>query len=335
VEELVDAHNDLLVELAFRSGEANPFAARWLQPLRAGNVRLQVCPISAQYDRLPEGALREALQQIAACYRAVSENNASVRLVQEQRDLDAVASEQRVGLMLSMEGAEPLGYSVDLAEVFWRLGVRMFGLTWNRRNAFADGCGEPGSGGLSRLGGLLVNRLVDLGAMVDLAHASERTFFDVLEATASGAVLVSHAGCRAVFDTPRNLSDRQLRALADRGGMLGVMVLPPAVDPANPTVERVLDHIDHAVSVMGTRHVGLGADFYRQVAQSGAVQKPPDSLRPAGMSLEYSIEGLAGPEDYGRLVEALAARGYSGDELSALLRDNFLRFFRQSLPALA
>jgi membrane dipeptidase len=136
-----------------------------------------------------------------------------------------------------------------------------------------------------------------------------------------------------VLDTPRNLSDAQLRALAERDGVLGVMVLPPAIDPEHPSIERVVDHIDHAVEVMGIDHVGLGADFFRQVALSGAVRKPPDSLRPPGMGMDYSIDDLAGPADYPRLVEALARRGYDEQAVAAVLRENFLRVFRRALPA--
>jgi membrane dipeptidase len=144
---IVDAHNDLLLELVHRAAEDNPFSARWLWQLRDGGVELQVCPVSAQFEQLPEGALRQALEQIAAFYRAAGENDADVVVVRSRADLERAEREGTLGLMLSMEGAEPLGSSIDLADIFWRLGVRMFSLTWNRRNAFADGAGEPARAG--------------------------------------------------------------------------------------------------------------------------------------------------------------------------------------------
>jgi membrane dipeptidase len=329
---IADAHNDLLMELAFRSGEQNPFARHWLRQLETGGVDVQVCPISAHYEQLPDGALREALEQIVACERAATENAGEVALVRSRAELEEAQAGGRIALILSMEGAEPLGYSVDLADVFWRLGVRMVALTWNRRNPFADGLGEEATGGLSRLGVRLVERLCSLGAMIDLAHASERTYADVLEVAAGHPVLVSHAACRAVHDTPRNLHDHQLRELAEAGGVLGVMVLPPAIDPERPTVERVVDHIVHAIEVMGVEHVGLGADFFAQVARCGAARKPPDSLRPPGMELDFSIDGLEGPGDYPRLVEALESRGLTGTDLESVLRGNLLRFLSRALP---
>ena len=331
--QVVDAHNDLLVELAFRSGEPDPFANYWQEPLREGLIKIQVCPISAQWEVLPEGALRQGLEQTLAFYRAVNEHPSELAFVKTKQDLDAAWSSDRVGLILSMEGAEPLGYSPDLADIFWELGFRMFALTWNRRNPFADGNGEPPAGGLSKLGVKLVDRLVGLGAMIDLAHANEQTFADVLERTAGAHVMVSHAACRALCETPRNLTDDQLRALVDAGGILGVMSILWVIDAENPSVERVADHVEHAVEVMGIDHVALGGDFFHQVALSGAVRKPPDSVRPAGMGMEVGIDDLEGPEHYPNLIEALEKRGYAGDALAALLGTNWLRFFSNALPS--
>lgn len=329
---LVDAHNDLLLELVHRRAEDAPFARYWLANLERGGVGLQVCPLYAGLEHLPEGGLRRALEQVAACYRAVAENSERVLLVRTRDDLLALDEGRQLGLMLSMEGAEPFGYDPETADIFWELGVRMFALTWNRRNAFADGLAEPTGGGLSRLGAALVDRLSERGGILDLAHASERTFFDVLERT-DGPLVISHASCRAVLETPRNVSDDQLRAVAERGGVVGLMALPLVVDPDEPTIERFIDHVDHAVETIGIDHVGLGADFIRQVSRSLAVRTPPDALLPPGMELDAAIEDLAGPEDYPNLVEALGARGYEGERLDALLRRNFLRLFHETLPA--
>jgi membrane dipeptidase len=334
---IVDAHNDLLEEVAFRRSEANPFAAHWLENLRAGSVGLQVCAVSVDIEDMPEAALRRALERIGACRRAAGDNRDDVVLVLTADDLGLVESGARLGLMLALEGAEPLGYDAEMADIFWDLGVRMFSLTWNRRNPFADGLAEPSGAGLSARGCALVDRLVTHGAILDLAHASERTFFGILERSGDSEVVVSHAGCRAVFDTPRNLSDEQLEALASRGGVLGLMALPLTVDPRNPSIERLIDHVDHAVEMMGIDHVGLGGDFLHQITRSGAVRLLPDgtaadALMPPGMLLGASLENLQGPEDYPALVAALKGRGYTGDRLAAVLSDNFLRLFRRALP---
>ena len=328
---IADAHNDLLMELVHRRGEERPFERVWLPNLVAGGIGFQVCALFADVEDGAERALADTLAQTTAFRRAVSECPDAVAPVRGRADLDAL--DGRIGLMLSLEGCEALGSDPELIEVFWALGVRMVSLTWNRRNAFADGAGEPGHGGLSRLGRELVERLVGLGAVVDLAHASERTFHDVLDAASDAPLVVSHSGCRAIVDTPRNVSDDQLRALAERDGVFCVMALPVVVDPAHPTIDRVVDHVDHAVEVMGVEHVGLGGDFIRQVALALDLADQAAALLPEGMTIADPVEGLAGPEDYPALVAELRRRGYDGDALEAILSGNLLRLLRRALPA--
>jgi membrane dipeptidase len=334
---IVDCHNDLLTELEFRDPEPAPFGRYWAEQLRSGGVMLQVCPIYASRDRLPEGALRQGLKQAAAFHRAIREGDGALVEVSTSDDLADLADldpARRLGLLLSMEGAEPLGSSPELMDVFWRLGVRIVALTWNDRNAFADGAGESSDGGLSRLGRSLVDRIVGLGGILDVAHASDRTFSQVLERSGGAPVICSHTGCRAVFDTPRNLSDDQLRALGERDGIIGMMAHPVSVDPAQPTIERYVDHILHAIEVAGVEHVGIGADFIRQVACSGAI--PQRDLRlPSGASMADVIEHFEGPGDYPRLVATLKRRGITEADLYAVLAGNFLRLLSASLPKAA
>lgn len=327
---IVDTHNDLLTEIAHFDHEEAPFARRWQDQLAAGDVGLQVCPVFVDRGRIPDGALAQALRQVSACHRAVAESGSI--LITTREDLRERERSQRLGLMLSMEGVEPLGTDPALLDVFHRLGVRMVGLTWNDRNAFADGAGESGPGGLSRLGRELLARMCDLGIIVDLAHASEATFWDILELVGDAPLVVSHASCRTVFDSPRNLSDEQLKALAERNAVVGIMAHPLVVDPAAPTLDRFIDHIEHALSMMGPRHVGLGSDFIRQVALSGAITESGNALLPGDMVLEDSIEGFEGPADYPRLTAALTSRGISGETLQDISSTNFLRVFETALP---
>jgi membrane dipeptidase len=322
---IVDAHNDLLAELVHREGEERPFARYWRPELDAGGVGLQVCPIYAADDA--DDALRFGLAQAAAYHRLLAENPDVVQIL-------SAADLERDGfkVMLSVEGVEPLAGDPQLAYAYWGLGARMFSLTWNHRNPFADGLGVEDDLGLSGLGQELVEILSGLGAMLDLSHASPRTFDDVLAAAPGAVVLVSHACCRAVYDTPRNLSDDQLRAIAARGGVVGMMALPLTVDPDEPTIERFIDHFDHAVDVMGIAHVGLGGDFIRQLARATNVTEISGGLFPPGMAPDAAIEGLEGPAGYPALVAALERRGYTGDRLHLILHANWLRVFGAALP---
>jgi membrane dipeptidase len=333
---VADLHLDLLLELAWRrhrARESDVFSRTWLPLLEAGGVRLQVCPMYVDVDRQPEGSLREALGQAAAFHAAVREQQGRAVAIRTADDLDAVERDGKLGLVLALEGVEPFGYDIYSAEAFWELGLRMASLTWNRRNPFADGAAEEDDGGLSRLGGELADRLVELGVVLDLAHASPRTFADVLARTDDAPVLVSHAGCRAVHDHPRNLTDDQLRALAERGGLLGLMLLPLVVGPDRPTIDGAIDHLEHAAEVMGIERVGLGGDFTARLASVLPHEpQPADSLLPPGMGLGAALEGLAGPEDYPALEAALRERGWRDDDVTAVISGNVIRFLRGALP---
>lgn len=331
---VADAHTDLLLELAHREhrlGESDVFARTWLPLLEQGGVGLQVCPVFVELEKQPESALREALGQVVSFHRACRETSDRVVAIRGAADLDAVVGEGRIGLLLALEGVEAFGYETWPAEVFHALGMRMAGLTWNRRNPFADGVAEEDDGGLSRLGRSLVDRLVSLGVVLDLAHASPRTFDDVLEQAHGAPVLVSHAACRALHDHRRNLADDQLRALADAGGVLGLMLHPLAIGPERRTIEAVIEHLEHAASIMGIECVALGGDFMSRLATVKPVVPVPDSLSPAGADLDSGIAGLEGPECYPALADALRARGWGESGVTAVMGANFMRFLRDAL----
>ena len=330
---IADAHVDILLELAHREhrlGETDVFARTWLPLLEAGGIGLQVCPVFVELEYQPEGSLREALRQVTALQHALAESPDRLVAVRTRADLGAVERGERIGLLLALEGVEPFGYEVTTADLFWELGLRMAGLTWNRRNPFADGAADEG--GLSGLGRRLLARFAGLGVILDLAHASPRVFDECLE-TYEGRLLVTHAGCRAVNETPRNLSDGQLRALADRDGLFGLMLHPLTIDPVRPTISRVIDHLDHAASVIGPERVCLGGDWIKRLHELMPAPAPPDGLMPPGLAEGTTIAGLTGPEDYPALVEALRERGWEGERLDGLLSRNLLRFLREALPA--
>jgi membrane dipeptidase len=324
---IVDAHNDLLLELVLRRdekplelvlrrGEDRLFERYWLPKLEAGGVGIQVCPLYAA-DTPREESRGRAVAQEAEFRRAVEENAERVCQVHTRAELD----DPRLRLVLSMEGVEPLEGDPSAFEEWYERGVRTASLTWNHANEFAGGIDTP-TQGLTDRGRTLVRRFRELGVVLDLAHASEQTWHDVLEEGLPFSV--THAGCRAVHDHPRNLADWQLEALGACRGVLGMMALAFVVDPEAPTLSRWLDHVDHAVAVMGVEHVGLGADFIDQVADAEQGQ--------VGAKARLGLEGFTGPDDYPALVEALKGRGYDGERLEAILSGNWLRVLGESLP---
>ena len=328
---VVDAHNDLLLELVLRADEENPFAAAWLPQLRAGGVAVQVCPVYAA--DAGDGARDVVDTQIAAFERAVRENAGDVVQIRSTPDLDG--RDGRLGLMLSMEGVEALHGDPAKFDELWDAGVRMVSLTWNYPNPFAGGIDSPDHG-LTATGRELVGSFAERGVVLDLAHASEPTYFEALESAPGAQVVVSHAGCRGVHDHVRNLSDDQLRALAERGGVLGMMALTLTVGRDAASLERYLDHVDHAVETMGIEHVALGSDFIDQVIEAElAAGKPLNPATQEALELgggRLAIQELVGPADYPALLDALRGRGYEGERLDAIAHGNLLRVLRAALP---
>jgi membrane dipeptidase len=328
---VVDAHNDLLLELVLRADEENSFAAAWLPQLRAGSVAVQICPV---YAADAGDAARDVVDaQIAAFERAVRENADDVVRIRSAADLDGL--DGRLGLMLSMEGVEALHGDPEAFGELWDTGVRMVSLTWNYANPFAGGIDAPEQG-LTAAGRELVGSFAERGVVLDLAHASEPTYFDALEAASGAQVVVSHAGCRGVHDHVRNVSDDQLRALAERGGVLGMMALTLTVGRDGASLERYLEHLDYAVDLMGIEHVALGSDFIDQVIQAElAAGRPLNPSTQEAMDLgggRLAIQELVGPADYPALLDALRRRGYDGERLEAIAHGNLLRVLRAGLP---
>jgi membrane dipeptidase len=325
---IVDAHNDLLLELVIRRGEENPFATYWLPHLRRGGIALQVCPLYA--EDVGDDAPAVARAQLDQFERALHENGDAVFQVRSRADLEQVGRDDRIGLMLSMEGVAP---AVDGFGPWWDAGVRMVSLTWNYENWAAGGIDAPEQGVTDR-GRALLDELVERGAILDVAHSSPPTFDEVLD-RARHAV-ASHACCAALVDIPRNLTDDQLRALAAKGGVLGMMALALVVGYGNATIDGLLDHLDHAVSVMGVEHVGLGADVIDQVLavelERGLriVDVIEEALELGGGRM--GLEGFTGPEHYPAFLDALRARGYEGDAFDAITHGNFMRVLRAALP---
>jgi membrane dipeptidase len=312
---IVDAHTDVLLEVVDPSLELvlrqGSFERYWLRRLTAGGVGVQICPLYGEGARRTD-ARERTLAELAEFTRAVEENAEHVCHVRTRAHLD----DARLRLVLSMEGVEPLEGDPDAFDQWYERGVRTASLTWNHANEFAGGVGTP-TVGLTDRGRALVRRFRELDVVLDLAHASEQTWRDVVEEEITFSV--THANCRAVCDHRRNLADWQLEALAERGGVLGLMGLSFAVDPDDPTIARWLDHFDHAVAVMGIDHVGIGADFVDQ--------QPPNDAKS-----RLALDDLAGPEDFPALLTALREQGYDQEQVEAITSGNWLRVLRASLP---
>lgn len=262
-------------------------------------------------------------------------------------DVLRITREGRKAPLLGLEGGHALQASIDVLRMFAAEGVRYVGLTHTTSHSWADSSQDaPRNNGLSERGRELVREMNRLGVLVDLSHASDDTFFDAIEVS-EAPIILSHSSARALVDTPRNVSDEMLRALAGNGGVIMINFFDPTVNGhltqevmdevhervrthyggsyrqiwrattdvrlerglGKATVEDVVNHIEHVIRVAGIDHVGLGSDF------DGVFSLP------------------TGLEDATRLpyiTYELMRRGYSDDEVRKVLGGNTLRVLAEA-----
>jgi membrane dipeptidase len=272
--------------------------------------------------------------------RIVSRHPDHLTLIRTVGDLEHARRERTLGLIHTFQGAEPLGEDIERIPMFRERGLRVLQLTHNRRNLVGDGCMEPGNAGLSNFGHEVVKRLNAERIVVDLAHGSPRTMAEGIAASRE-PMLISHTGCRALADLPRNTDDATLRAMADKGGVAGIIFWPYLRTDTQPMAKDVIRHIEHAVQVCGEDHVGIGTDTgvapiartpeFEQGNREWVAGAVEDGVfargRPA--DLYTFIPDLNTADRFDRLAVLLSKRGHSDARIAKILGGNFARVMRE------
>jgi membrane dipeptidase len=328
---IFDGHSDMLNSVIHKheKGERGVVKREHMPRLSSGGIKGQIFSIFVEVRYRPEKTLKRALELLGAMHFEL-ETSDDLALCTSGDDFEKAWEHNDLAALVGMEGIEPIESqsmteSMALFRLFYRQGVRCFGLTWQRRNLAADGAEEDSTrGGLTRFGSDLVSEMERMHVIIDVAHISTQGFYDVLKIT-KNPVICSHAACRALCNTPRNLTDDQITKLAEKGGVMGIGFFPTIVDDKDPSIDRVLDHIDHVTDLVGADHVGFGADFSDYIQWSSAETGE-----------QYTKKGLVtrGLEDVTKmpdLVSGLIERGYSKQEIKKFLGGNFLRLFKKVL----
>ncbi|CAB5051096.1 unannotated protein [freshwater metagenome] len=303
---MADCHNDLLLGVLHQQerGIADPFGDFWLPQLKAGGVALQVLPVYVEEQFIGEGALRRTLLLLECAWKIEEKYKSEVAICLNRGDIAKAISEKKIALILALEGSEGMGSSLEVIDVFYRMGVRMMSLSWNRRTMMADGVGERDTGGkLTALGVQAVAELERLGIVLDISHLSENGFWHVNE-VAKKPFIASHSSCFELRDHPRNLRDAQLKAVAASGGFVALNGFGEFLSK-EPTVESYVDHAEYAVNMIGSQSVALGLDFMKDLMGQcdpilGGALTPLDSWP--------FVAGLDRPSDLAHLGPALSAR---------------------------
>ncbi|MBS0422753.1 MAG: membrane dipeptidase [Proteobacteria bacterium] len=259
--------------------------------------------------------------------------------VRQIADFAIAKRDKKLGVILSFEGVGMLEGKVERIELFRHLGVRVMQLSYNGASPFASGVLASPASGLTELGHTAVQKMNELGVAIDVSHANPATTADVMAAS-SLPVLMTHGGCAAVHPHPRNKTDEQLRALAQKGGVIGIYDLPYlTASPRQPEVKDYIDHMAHALKVCGEDHVGIGSDqgvqpFDTSPKSMQEFQEMEAKRHASGVAAPEEdrptyVVGLNTPKRCEVIADALLKRGYPERVSEKVLGANFLRAFTQ------
>lgn len=310
---ILDSHIDTpskLVKERRDIGIDNPGAHVDFPKMKAGGVDGAFFALYTAPEMPADSATRYALEMLSATYDACEANADYASLAFGPEDVGENRKNGLISVFLGMENAAPIQESLSLLRTFYRLGVSYMTLTHNGDNAVADSAAEGKRwGGLSPFGREVVAEMNAMGMMVDLSHASDKTFWDCIELS-KAPVIATHSSCRALCGHRRNLTDDMLKALGEKDGYVGINFYPYFLSdrydekkPWRPGVKEIVDHIDRAVKFAGIDHVGIGSDFD---------------------GIEVTPEGVENISQIGVVLAEMRRRGYSEQDILKVSGQNLL-----------
>jgi membrane dipeptidase len=276
-----------------------------------------------------------ALRLLGAWHRFIHDND-RLMLVRSAADIHAAKAAGKLGLVFHFQGTDPIEDDLDLVDAWAALGLRVVQLAYNAKNRYADGLEEAIDSGLSNMGRRLVERLNQARLVIDCAHTGLRSSLDAV-ALSTSPVVCSHGNPKGVFDCKRNTDDELIRAIAARGGVIGVVGFPAFIGRGpRPTLDDFIDHIAYLADLVGAEHVGLGIDYF--LGQRGVMSDEeataqyetslkrgkwrPDTYPPPPY---FYPEGIETPRTMPNLTAGLLRRGFSVEDARNILGANWVR----------
>ncbi|MBS2969063.1 membrane dipeptidase [Metabacillus sp. KIGAM252] len=297
---IFDAHCDMLLKL-WLDPSINPWDGSGLhtnlEKLIQFNAKIQCLAIYIPANLPADQQFGAAMAQIRILYEKILKPYPQFKLLTAGKQQDQLEDEE-IGIILSLEGCDCIGNQLDRVSLLHKHGVRIYNLTWNYANLFADGALEKRNAGLSLLGKTFVDSLNELNAWIDVSHLSERSFWDVMEA--ADHVTATHSNAYSLLPHPRNLRDSQIKTLIDRDAPIGITFVPDFISK-DPSISMLLNHLEHICSLGGEKHTGLGSDFD---------------------GISDTVPGLNGYEEYDNLLNEIYKR-YSAEVADGIVFQNF------------
>jgi len=286
----------------------------------------------------PSNDLAASMSDLAKVLRIVDEQSDLVSVVASVAEIRANAAGGKLGIILGTQNSTFLEHDLDLLRVMQRVGIRILQPTYMEQNTLGSGVLAIPDGGLTEQGRAWVATMNKLRLQIDLSHVGYRTAIEVAQASAQ-PVICSHSNARALCDSLRNIPDEQIRAIAATGGTVGVTLWPPMLrHETRPTIEDFFAQIDYMVNLIGVDHVAFGSDCSERTKTEAewAVTFGPRGMYPevTGVLGDWFVftqrftDGYESLAHTGRLIDGLAARGYSAAEVDKIMGGNLLRVFQ-------
>jgi membrane dipeptidase len=284
--------------------------------------------------------LKEGVGQVNALIGA---NPDRLLRVEQVSDLGLAKRTGRIGIIFGTQDTDMVGVELARLTEMRKMGIRIVQLTYNSRNYAADGALEGNDGGLSRLGRRTIAGIEAAKLLLDLSHAGERTIWEGI-AAATRPPAITHTGCKAIHDHPRNTSDKNLRALAEKGGVAGLYFISFLAPPTRfTTIDDVAAHLEHMKRVCGEDGIAIGSDSGLLPFQEGGTsiqemvawnkQRAEQGIAAPGEDSPYFrpfAQGLNTTDRLQRLAGLLHRRGWTTSQLEKLLGRNLERLFRET-----
>ena len=290
---------------------------------------------------LDSGSLKRALVSLSDWHLRIKDNPDRFITATSADDFVRAKKEGKVAVMMGFQNTTPLENSIDNMDILFQAGTRWMQLTYNQRNLVGDGCTERTNAGLSDYGIQVVERMNELGIIVDLSHCGHATTNDGIKFSKTG-VSINHSMCETLHKKhPRAKTDNQIKAMADKGGVIGIICLGYMIGPnlgTDTTLDTYVDHIAHAVKIGGIDHVGLAADFAVQgLAATGATRENWYEPRLSRFKPSYKVQWppwipeLDTPDRYRHVARLLDKKGFNTGDIEKILGLNWLRYFQETL----
>jgi membrane dipeptidase len=323
---IFDGHGDIWTDITQKrlKGEQNIFRTNHLERFVMGGVTggIFVIWIDPPYNSCAEHRLKEIIFKMSL---EINTSGDIFNIIKSKNDLLQPHQEGKIDVVIGLEGMDYITEGeLDILEFLYLFGARHASLTWNNDNYLGGGAKGDPDYGLTATGRLVISRMEELGMLVDVSHANDKTFWDIADISTK-PFIASHSNCRSLCNHKRNLSDIQLEAIKQSKGLVGINAFPDFIsdNKAKVNIEGLAEHIYHMVAIMGIDHVGFGFDFCDYLSD--------DTMSSFAENEDLKVKGFENVKRVPDLIKLLYKHGFSKEDVEKISYKNFYEVLKNTL----